>query len=108
MPESSSKPWIAPSSPNLPCSTGSAASSVDNHGAVLHPLDTVAIEEMVCLRGEWRMERHDVALLEQCAESDVVRRGRGPSVIGERSAAKPSEPVRDRAADASRSNHPDG
>ena len=61
----------------------------------------------MCLRGEWRMERHDVALLEQRSERDVVGEGLGPAVIREHSAAKPSQPLYHRAADATRSNHAD-
>src|SRR3954471_3907571 len=84
------------------------ASGVDNERAVLHALDAFAVQEMACLGGEWRMERHDVALVEQCTESDVVGVSPRARVIRARSAAKPTTPVDDRAADASGSDYADG
>src|SRR4051794_17404072 len=66
------------------------ATGVDNERAVLHALDAFAVQEMVSLGGEWRMERHDVALVEQCTQSDVIGAAPGTRVIREGSATKPS------------------
>ena len=51
-----------------------AASGVDDERAVLHLLDPSAIEEMVRVRVERRVERDDVALLQQLVERNVVGR----------------------------------
>ena len=55
-----------------------------------------------------RVQRHDVAPLQQLVERDVVGRGLGPGVVGQHPAAEPAQPVHDRGADASRADDPDG
>ena len=60
-----------------------AAPGVDDERAVLHLLDASAIEEMVRVRVERRVERDDVALLQQFVERNVVGGGLRPAVVGQ-------------------------
>src|SRR4051794_22938302 len=62
---------------------------------------------MLRRRIERCMERHDVTLLEQLVERQVLGSGPWTLVMGQRPAAEASQPVYDRSADASRSDHPD-
>ena len=66
------------------------------------------IQEMVRVRGERRVERDDVALLQQFVERDVVGSRLRARVVGQDPAAESPQPVHDRRADASGSDDPDG
>src|SRR5258707_415966 len=85
-----------------------SASGVDDQRTVLHLLDAATVQQMMRLRVERCMERHDVTLLEQLVERQVLGTGPWTLVMGQHPAAEASQPVHDRSADASGSDHPDG
>src|SRR3981081_1115513 len=84
------------------------ASSIDNERTVFHLRDALTIQEMVCVRVEWGMERDNVAQLQQFIERNVIGSGLRAIVMGKYSAAETSQPVDDCCANASCSNYPNG
>src|ERR1700730_12262244 len=77
-----------------------AASGIDDVRAALHLLDAPTVQEMVRVRVERRMERYDVAQLQQFIEGHVIGSRLGVPVAGQYPAAETPPPVHDCRADA--------
>ena len=90
-------------------STSGPRAVLMTNASALQPPDASTIQEVVGVRGEWRVQRDDIALLQQLVEYDVLHgAGPGPDVMGQHPTAEPSQSVDDRNADPSRPDHPDG
>ena len=75
---------------------------------MLEARDASRVEQVLRRGGEGRVQRDDVAALQQLVERHVLALGAGSHIVGQDATAEPAQPVHDRRADPARADDPDG